>query len=134
MTEAEILDGETTIEELIKILAHSITERAEEGEEDDGGEDNKEIEGCEESEEETKKQTGKKKKDTAETLATIADNCDDALDFIQAVAVKSLRAIAAPISLCADKRARVWSASGLRPTCPCQPILTHKTTWFSRES
>ena len=41
------------------------------------------------------------------TLATIADNCYDILAFLQAIAVKYLRVLAAPLSLCADKRARV---------------------------
>ena len=45
---------------------------------------------------------------TAETLASIADDCDDVLAFLQAVTVKYPRVLAAPLSLCADKRARVW--------------------------
>ena len=44
----------------------------------------------------------------AKTLATITDDCDDVLAFLQAVAVNSPRVIAAPLSLCPDKRARVW--------------------------
>ena len=44
----------------------------------------------------------------AKTLASIAVDCDDVLAFLQAVAVKSPRVLAAPLSLRADKRARVW--------------------------
>ena len=43
----------------------------------------------------------------AETLATIEDDCDNVLAFLQAVAVKYPRVIAAPLSLRAEKRARV---------------------------
>ena len=41
-------------------------------------------------------------------MSTIADDCDDFLAFLQAVAVKYPRFIAAPLSLCADKRTHVW--------------------------
>ena len=41
-------------------------------------------------------------------MTTITDDCDDVLAFTQAVAIKSPRVIAAPLSLHADKRARVW--------------------------
>ena len=44
----------------------------------------------------------------AETLASFAVDCDDVLAFLQAIAVKYPRVIAAPLSLCADKKARVW--------------------------
>ena len=40
-------------------------------------------------------------------LATIIDGFYDVLAFLQAVAVKSPRFTAAPLSLCADKRTRV---------------------------
>ena len=43
----------------------------------------------------------------AETLAPFAVDCDDILAFLQAVAVKSPRVIATPLSLRADKKARV---------------------------
>ena len=59
-------------------------------------------------------------KENVKTLATIAANCDDILAFLQDVAVKSPRIIAAPLSLCADKRARVWfcrwAGNNLPPT------------------
>ena len=51
---------------------------------------------------------GKKNKATSEMLATITDNCDEVLDFFQAVTVKLPRVIAAPLSLCAEKRVLVW--------------------------
>ena len=44
----------------------------------------------------------------AETLASFAVNCDDVLAFLQAVAVKYPRVIAAQLSLGADKKSRVW--------------------------
>ena len=44
----------------------------------------------------------------AETLTTNADNCDNVSAFLQAVAVKYPRVIAAPLSLRTDKRAHVW--------------------------
>ena len=45
---------------------------------------------------------------TAETLAPFTVDCNDVLAFLQAVAVKSPRVIAAPLSLRAYKKARVW--------------------------
>ena len=44
----------------------------------------------------------------AETLASIADDCDDVLAFLQAVAFKYPRVLAAPLSFRTDKCARVW--------------------------
>ena len=41
-------------------------------------------------------------------MTTIADYCDDVLAFLQAVAVKYTRFIAAPLSLHADRRAPIW--------------------------
>ena len=108
LTEAAILDRETVAEDIIKIFTHSIVERAGEREEDDGSKDNKDSEGGKEAEEETKNETVNKKQSIAKTLATITENCDDVLDFLQAVAFKSPRITAAPLSLRADKRARVW--------------------------
>ena len=51
---------------------------------------------------------GKNKQATVEMWAAIADNCDEILDFLQTVAVKSPRVTAAPLSLREDKRTRVW--------------------------
>ena len=50
LTEAAILDRETTAEELLKISSQSITERADEGEDNCGDKDNKDIEEDKESE------------------------------------------------------------------------------------
>ena len=47
LMKAKILDGQTTAEELLKIVACSVTEIAEEKEEKDGDEDNKYIKGGE---------------------------------------------------------------------------------------
>ena len=52
--------------------------------------------------------TDKAKQATVEKLATITDNCDNVFALLQAFHVKSSRFIAVPISLRADKRARVW--------------------------
>ena len=41
-------------------------------------------------------------------MTSFAVDCDDVLAFVQAVTVKSPRVIAAPLSLRADKKARVW--------------------------
>ena len=50
---------------------------------------------------------GKAKQGTTETLTTIAYDFDDVLDLLQAVAVKSQRFIAAPLSLSVDKCTRL---------------------------
>ena len=50
LMEAEIIDGETTAEELFKIFARSITEISEEGEDDDEEENDKYSEEDEEAE------------------------------------------------------------------------------------
>ena len=44
----------------------------------------------------------------AKTLVSFAFNCDDVLAFLQAVSVNPPQVIAAPLSLRADKKARVW--------------------------
>ena len=41
-------------------------------------------------------------------LTTIIEDYDDVLALLQAITVKSPKGIVAPLSLCADKRARVW--------------------------
>ena len=88
----------------------SITEWAKEGEtsggeDDDNGKDSKVS--VEVEDEKTKKR-GKAKQAIAETLTTITDDCDNVLAFLQDVAVKSQQVIAAPLSLRAEKHARVW--------------------------
>ena len=52
-------------------------------------------------------------------MATIADNFDNVLAFLQAVAIKSPQVTAAPLSIHAEKRARV---------CLCCWIDTNLTT------
>ena len=44
----------------------------------------------------------------AETLTPFAVDCNEFLAFLQAVPMKSPQVIAAPLSLCTDKKARVW--------------------------
>ena len=90
-------------EELLKIFALSITERAEKGEEDGGDEDYKYTKVGVEANKYTKIKTGKKDQATANTLSTITY----ILAFLQAVESKSLRVTSAPLSLHADKRAHV---------------------------
>ena len=53
-------------------------------------------------------ETAAAKTAAAKTLASIAVDCNDVLAFLQVVAVKPYRVLAAPLSLRADKRARVW--------------------------
>ena len=102
LTDAEILIGETSSEDLLKIFTSGILDRAAEEEEDDRDEDE------EESKEEKKEENKKKKKATTKTLVTIAYNCDNVLAFIQAVTVKSPRVITTLLYICAEKRARIW--------------------------
>ena len=56
-------------------------------------------------------------------MATITENYDDVLDFLQAVAVKSLRVTAAPLSLCAGKRARTWFFQWDETNLPTPPKI-----------
>ena len=73
LTEAEILDGQTSVEYLLKIFMRSITQRGEEEIEYGGDEGDEEIEE-EEVQEDTNKKSEKKKKENAETLATTTYN------------------------------------------------------------
>ena len=75
----------------------------------------------EEDEKITKK--GKAKQATTETLSTIADGCDDFLDFLQAVAIKSSRFIAAPFFLRTNKCTRVWFRHWTEINLPTLPNL-----------
>ena len=114
LTEAAIFHSESDAGEILKIFARSITECASDADstsEVDEANDDDIVVTIEA--EEAKAKPGKAKQAstktaTAKTLATITDDCDNVLDFLQAVAVKSPRFIADPLSLCADKRARVW--------------------------
>ena len=94
----------------LNIFARSITEWAKERETSSGEDnnDNKDSENGVLAEEEKIMNKHKVNQATAETLATIEDDCDDVLAFLQAVAFKYPRVIAAPLSLRADKCARVW--------------------------
>ena len=108
-TDAAILNVGSDTGELLKIFARSITERAEEGEDAEGDDDNENKSECGvEAEDKNTTKTGKTNQSTANTLATIADNCNGVLTLLQAVAVKSPRVTAAPLSLRVEKRARVW--------------------------
>ena len=84
-------------------------------------------------EEEKKKDTGKNNKSTAETFATISEDYNNVLDFLQAISVKSLRVIAAPLSLCAEKPSRVWFCRWLDKNSPHQTRLHQNTIRVSRE-
>ena len=136
LTEAAIIHGKSDTSELLKIFSRSITEwaldAAPTSEADEASNDNSvvKVEATEEKKSDKTKQDsdktaavktassetkkpGKSKQASAEMadaemLASIADDCDNVLAFFQAVAVKSPRVIAAPLSLCADKRVRVW--------------------------
>ena len=56
-------------------------------------------------------------------MTTITDNCDEVLEFLQAVAIKSPWFIPAPLCLCADKRTRVWfrSRTEIKLPTPLKP-------------
>ena len=61
-----------------------------------------------EAEEENTTKKGKARQATIKMLTTIADDCDNVLAFFQDITVKYPLFIADPLSLHADKRARVW--------------------------
>ena len=112
LTDSAILHSKSDAGKLLKIFACSITEWASDADsssEADEANDNNSVVTIEATE--TKK-PGKAKQASAKTaaaktLATIADDCDDILAFLQAVAVKSPRFLAAPLSLRPDKRTRL---------------------------
>ena len=131
LTEAAIIHGKSDASKLLKIFSRSITEWAldaaptSEADEASNNDSVVKVEATEEKKSDKTKQAsdetassetkkpGKSKQASAEMadaemLASIADDCDNVLAFFQAVAVKSPRVIAAPLSLCADKRVRVW--------------------------
>ena len=126
LTEAAILNGESDVRDILKIFACSITERAEEVEYA-GGDNNNDDNGDNESEcgveakEKNTTETGKTKQATTKRLSTIAENCDDVLDFLQAVTVKSPRVTAAPLSLQTDKRVYVWFCNWTGTNLPNPP-------------
>ena len=132
--------------ELLKIFARSITEWALDGdpssEADEASDDNSAVtieaveaknpgkakEASAETAASETKNSGKMKQASAETaaaetLATISDSFDDVLALLQAVAVKSPRVLAVPLSLRADKRARVWFQQWTDANLPKPPTL-----------
>ena len=110
LMEAAILNGKPDTGDLLKIFARSITEWAKEGEDASGEDDNDDdkSKGSIEAKERKTTKKGKAKQATTEMLVTITDDCEDVLAFLQAVRVKSPRVTAASLSLCAEKRTRVW--------------------------
>ena len=115
-----MLHGELDAGELLKIFARSIMEWAKGGE-NASREDNDNDEGSEEAKDKKTTDTGKANQDTAETLATIVYDRETFLAFLQAVAFKSPRVVAAQISLRADKRARVWFRRWIDVNLPTLP-------------
>ena len=110
------MDSETATANLLKVFAKCIA--AEGAEEEDKNsskeeEDDVTIEG-EDMEDKSKDSANSK------TLTTIAGDCNNVFDLLQAVAVNSPQIIATPLSLLADKRARVWfgrwAGNNLPPT------------------
>ena len=99
---------------LLKIFDRSVTEWASDvgslRKSDEANNNNSDvtIEAVESKSKPGKAKQASAKTAAAETLATIADNFKDILAFLQAVSVNSHRFLAAPLSLRADKRARVW--------------------------
>ena len=131
LTETSILHSELDAKDLLKIFARSITEwasyAAPPSEADEASDDDRvvRVEAPEakkpgktkqassetaiaEAKKPSKTKQASSKTAAAKTLASITDNCNDVLASLQAVAVKYPRVLAAPLSLCADKRARVW--------------------------
>ena len=132
LTEVAILHSKSDAGELLKIFARSITEWAldtappSEANEASDGDSVVTVEAPEASEGkksrkskasaetpavEARKPVKSKQASAdmaaAKTLASFTVDCDDVLAFLQAVAVKSPRVIAAPLSLRADKKVRV---------------------------
>ena len=103
LTEAAILQGESDADDLLKIFARSITEWAKEDETtNEAYKANNDDSVVTIEAEDAKSKPSKAKLAAAETFTTIADDCDDVLVFLQAIAVKYPRFIAAPLSFRAD--------------------------------
>ena len=113
LTEAAILHGESDAGELLNIFACSITEWASdadylsEADEANGNDSVVTIEAAEAKNPDRAKQASAKTAAT-ETLATTTDDCDDVLEFLHDVVVKSPRVLATLLSLRVNKRARIW--------------------------
>ena len=110
-------------DELLRILYRSITEWVKEGETAGGEDDEKDKDSkvSVKAEDEKTTKSGKVKQATTNTLNAIAEYYVDVLAFLQAVAVKSLQVIAAPLSLRADKRARIWFCCWTDVNLPTPP-------------
>ena len=105
-----ILHGELESGKLVKISARSTTEWVKEeettSEADKANNDNGVI--TIKAEDEKSAKPYKANQAVAKTLTTIEEDFNNVLAFLQAVAIKSPQVIAAPLSLRADKRVRVW--------------------------
>ena len=104
-TEAVILDGETSVADLIKIFAYKILEH-----ESEAVADTSESKGGDESEEDdetTKKMEDRKASERQET-DTITSDCNDILAFLQSFVVKAPRVANLPLSLHAYRRISDW--------------------------
>ena len=125
LAKAAILNEELDAFDLLRIFARSMTEWSKEGENTSGDNNNgdNDIKGGVEAEDKKKTKKGKANQDNAKTLATITDNCDNVLALLQAVAVKSPRLTAAPLSLRAYKRAHVWFGCWTDINLPTPPNL-----------
>ena len=123
LTKAVILHRESDAGELLKIYARSIMEWVKEGENTSEADNDKNEDSVItiEAEDKNLAKPGKKNQSTSETLTTITDNCNDVLAFLQAVAVKSPRVIASPLSLRADKHAHVWFRCWTDVNLPAPP-------------
>ena len=146
LTEAAIFHGDSDTGELLKIFSLSITEWA--SDTDPSSKADKAsnndivvtIEAAEakkpgkakqasaktaaaETENPDKAKQASTKTAVSKTLATITDDYDDVLAFLQAIAVKSPRVLAAPLSLHADKRAHVWFQLWTDVNLPKPPTL-----------
>ena len=115
LMEATILHGKLDAGELLKIFARSIMEWANEEENtSEADEANNDDIVVTIEDEDAKAKPGKAMQAATKTLTTITEDCDNILAFLQAVAVKYPRVIAALLSLCADKRARLVPTLGRR--------------------
>ena len=142
--EAAILHGDSDAGDLLNIFACSIMEWVKEGENASEADNNNNKDSVITIEAEYKKtvKPGKANQATVKTLITVTDDCNNVLAFIQAVAVKSPRVIAAPLSLRADKRARIWFRCWTYINLPTPPkpdpqdhigitgVLTDVATWL----
>ena len=130
LTEAAILHGELDAGKILKIFSRSIMEwvKEEETTSEAGKDNDNNIFITIKAENAKSAKPGKAKKAAVKTLTTTIDNCNNVLAFLQYVDSKSPRVIADPLSLRADKRARVcfqcWTDVNL-PTPPKPATQDH---------